>query len=465
MSWDGTGGRTPRDVPATLDPLHRAVRFLVNALLALTLPLLVAYYAYRVTLGGKSRRGFLQRLGFLPRGTLDALARTEGQPVLWIHAVSVGEVAAAHPIVREVRARLPEARIALSVTTATGRQLAEERVKECDALFYLPFDLPACVRATLEAVRPDALVLMETELWPNLIDQARALGIPTMVANGRISDRSFRRAIRVQPLYGWVLSCLDWFCCQTQADADRAAALGALPERIAVLGNSKFDETVPEMPEERRRALRAEYGLAERAPVLVYGSTGPGEDAVLLDAFQALRVGLPGLRLIHVPRHPDRGEEIRSLARERGFEAVLRSRMKAGAESPIGRDCIIILDTIGELLPLYAVADVVFVGRSLVPQAGGNILQPLSYGKPVLVGPHTENFRQITRACTEAGVCFTVGSREELAERALALLEDRSARDRIAAAAEKLLGDNRGASARYAEAIVRVAGGEPVPRG
>lgn len=464
MSWDGEGGRTSGARPATLAP-PGAVRFLYNALLALLLPLLILYYAYRVTLGGKSGRGFLERLGFLPRAVLSALERTGDEPLIWVHAVSVGEVAAAQPIIREIRRLLPRAKVALSMTTATGRQLAEERMTECHALFYLPLDLPMCVRATLDAVRPDALVLMETELWPNLIDQARARGIPTLVANGRISDRSYARALRVRPLYAWVLSCLDWFCVQTQADADRAATLGASPERVVVLGNSKFDETVPEMPGAQRRALRDEYGLAPDAPVLVYGSTGAGEDALLLDAYQAMRLGLPGLRLIHVPRHPERGPEVRSLAEDRGFEAVPRSRMRDGEESPVGRDCIVILDTIGELLPLYAIADVVFVGRSLVPQAGGNILQPLSYGKPVLVGPHTENFREIVRICTEAGICSVVSSPEELAERTVALLEHHAERVGIAERAERLLGENRGASRRYAEAVASALRGEPVSRG
>jgi 3-deoxy-D-manno-octulosonic-acid transferase len=465
MSLPGESPSPTDEAPAPADRRHRLARSLYNAALAFLLPLLLLYYAYRVTLGGKSARHLGERLGLIPRRTLRALAGEGDAPRVWVHAVSVGEVAAAHPIIRELRARNPEARIALSVTTVTGRQLAEERVKERSALFYLPLDLPTCVRAAFDSIRPDVLVIMETELWPNLLDEAHRRGIPTLLANGRVSDRSFRRARRVRFLYAWVLSCVDRLCVQTDADAERLVALGAPPDRVAVLGNSKFDESCPVVSEDECRALREEYGIALDAPLLIYGSTGPGEDGPLLDAFQAMRMALPNLRLIQDPRHPERGEEVARLARDRGFAAIRRSRVKAGEESPSGRDPVVVLDTIGELARLFAIADVVFIGRSLVPQGGGNILQPLTYGKPVLIGPHTTNFREVVRIASEAGLCFVVTTREELSEKVLALLEDLHTQQRIARDAARLLDANRGASARYAEAVSLALREESVGRG
>jgi len=459
------GGAT-RAVPeaqrSELDLSARVVRFIYNLALAAAFPLLVLYYAYRVTLGGKSGQGFLQRLGFLPADMRRAFERSPGEKLVWLHAVSVGEVSAAHPIIRELVALEPDVRLALSVPTATGYQHAVERVRERCALFYLPLDLPLCVTAAFRAVKPDLLVIMETELWPNLLDRARVEGVPVLIANGRVSDHSFRRAAKARPLYRGALSCVSWLCMQSRADGERIAWLGADPGRVLVLGNSKFDESCPDVDPASRAALRAEYGIAPEAPVLIYGSTGQGEDALRLDAFRVARMAVPGLRLIHAPRHPERGEEVRALADERGFAAVRRSLMREGKESPLGRDCVIVLDTIGELTPLYAIADVVFVGRSLVPQGGGNVLQPLYYGKPVLVGPHTTNMREMVRVARQAEVCIVVEDGEALAEAVARLLSDAAEREAIAARAGVIFEENRGASQRYARAAIAALRGEPV---
>lgn len=441
-----------------LDPEHRLVRLLYNLMLAGLLPVLAVYYAYRVTLGGKSRQGFAQRLGFLPRGLREGFDRKEGAPLVWVHAVSVGEVAVAETIVEHLLARRPDLIIALSVTTATGSELAHSRLGERCRIFYLPLDLPLCVGQALDALRPDALVLMETELWPNLLDRAHARGVRTMVVNGRVSDRSFRRAWLSRLLYGWVLRCVDDLCMQSQQDAERIVHLGADPGRVRVLGHSKFDESYPEMPSSEREALRAEYGIAADAPVLIYGSTGPGENGLLLDAFLELRCSRPDLRLIHVPRHPERAGEIEALARERGFEVVRRTSMREGVDSPIGKDCVIVIDTIGELVPLYAISDVAFVGRSLVPQGGGNILQPLAYGSPVLVGPYAANFKETVDTAKRAGVCFEVADAAALAREVLRLLDSPDLRAEIANRAHALFEENRGAAGRYADAVLASLG-------
>jgi 3-deoxy-D-manno-octulosonic-acid transferase len=439
----------------------RVVRFVYNLVLAALFPVAVLYLAYRLVVVGKSRGGFRERLGIIPEALAAAVRKGPGERLVWVHAVSVGEFGVAQTVIRELRARAPHLKVAVSVTTETGWGVASNGLPEGTPLFHMPFDLPFCVNATLRAVDPDALVLVETELWPTLLDRAHARGVACMVANGRLSDRSYRPGLRVWPLYAWVMSCVDQFTVQTAVDAERFITLGADSARVRMTGNAKFDESYPDVPEEARAALRAEYGIAPGAPVVIYGSTGPGEDAALLDAYQALRLSLPSVRLIHAPRHPERGPEVAALVGERGFAAVRRSRMLAGADSPVGRDCVIVLDTVGELARLYAIADVAFVGRSLVPLGGGNILQPLAYGKPVVVGPHTANFRETVRQAGEAGLCTVVGDAAALADELERLLGSAEARSRVAETATRVFEENRGAAGRIVDVILALLDEEP----
>ncbi len=427
------------------------MQLLYNLAIAFSFPLLLAAYIYRLTFGGKSARGLLERFGFLPRATRAALAKLRGKPLVWVHAVSVGEVAAAQPIVRALHELSPEANVVLSVTTPTGRAEAERRLPECHALFYLPLDLPSCVRRTIAAVQPDVLAILETELWPNLTAEVRRFGAPVILVNGRISDHAFSRARHFRSLYEWVFSNFREVGVQTELDAQRVQALGADPERVRILGNSKFDEPMPQVTAEEALHIRRELGFAPEDELIICGSTGPGEEEILLEAFGIVRRERPRAQLLIAPRQIERGEEIAQLARARGYTAALRSQ---GAVPPADGPRVFVLNTMGELPRVYSIASVAFVGRSLVPLGGGNILQPLAFGKPVLFGPHMENFRDYARLALDAGVGFQVSRAEELAQTVSRLLSAPDERQAIAQRAARLLEANRGASRAYAQMIV-----------
>lgn len=433
---------------------HQLARWSYNAAVAVTLPLLSIWLLWRVTVGGKARGGLTQRLGILPKEAVGAPGSGPPGPTVWIHAVSVGEVSVAQAVIHELLARRADLRIALSVTTATGYRVAQGKLAANDILFYLPVDLPLCVDAALDTLRPDMLILVETELWPNLIDAAHRRGVRAVVCNGRLSDRSFQGARRVRWLYQWVLSSLDRILVQSEQDAERFRALGAPAEAVSVTGNCKFDEPFPEVSPEEVAAMREEYGLLPDGLVWLTGSTGPGEDAPILDAFEELRRTLPHLRLIHAPRHPERADEVADAIRSRGLEVLRRTRIRDGFRPPMGHDAVILLDTIGELTRLYALCDVAFVGRSLVPLGGGNVLQPLHYGKPVIVGPHTTNFRDIVAIVRQAGVLVEVADGRGLVREVARVLSDPSFRAGVADRARAVFEQHSGASARTAEGVL-----------
>ncbi|MBD3173681.1 MAG: 3-deoxy-D-manno-octulosonic acid transferase [Armatimonadia bacterium] len=450
-----TRGRSaPNHPPGELHWRYRVVRWVYNLILAAALPLVFAWVGWRTTFGGKPRYGFMQRLGLLPQEVMRCWSRDASTSIVWVHAVSVGEVSVSQAVVREMIRRDPAVRIVMSVTTATGYRVAQEKLPEGCALFYLPMDLPICVKAALSAVRPDMLLLMETELWPNLLDAAHAMGIRTLVCNGRVSDRSYARAHHVRWFYGWVLHCVDRVYAQSEQDAERFRGLGAEPDAVSVTGSCKFDEEFPEVTPQDATALRGEYGFTPDQLVWVNGSTGPGEDAILLDAFVTLRRKWPQLRLLHAPRHPERADQVADLARDRGLSVLRRTEMLQGTEAPMGHDSIVLLDTVGELTRLYAIGDVVFVGRSLVPLGGGNVLQPLHYGKPVVVGRHTTNFRDTVRIAKSAGVVTEVRDQAELVEEVDRLLRSDEARRSIASKAAAVFREHRGASARTADGAI-----------
>jgi len=422
--------------------------------LAALTPAICGFFVYRVTLGRKPVVGLRERLGWLPRGVASACRRSPGDRLVWIHAVSVGEAVPAQALAAAIQSRDPDVRIVVSSTTTGGREMAQSRLACARAFFYLPYDLPWCVERTLDAVSPDVLVIMETELWPNLLAAARARGINTMVANARISDRAFGRFLRFRWLYRWVLSNVSLVAAQSLLCAQRFAELGAPPERVQVLGNLKFDEARPDVPGDRCRELRGQLGLEERHQVLVFGSTAPEENEALLDAFAVIRAEEPHARLIIAPRHLERVSDCVRTAEQHGFRTVLRSQLPAAGDN----DRVIVLDTFGELATLYALSTVAFIGRSLVPLGGGNLLQPLGFGVPVVFGPHMENFREAARSALEAGVAFEVTSAAGLAEACYRLLRSPDERARVAQRASAWLAENAGAAGRHADALAGLLG-------
>jgi 3-deoxy-D-manno-octulosonic-acid transferase len=340
------------------------------------------------------------------------------EPRCWIHAVSVGESAAAVPLVEGIRRRWPELGIVVSTITPTGARIVAERLAGTATHRYFPIDLPGPVRRALDAARPRFFVAIETELWPNFLRALARRRVPAMIANGRISDRSFRRYRRVRVLMRRVLADVTVFAMQTEEDARRIVALGAPPDRVVVTGNLKSDLLPEADPEEAR--WRQRLGLEAHTRLWIAGSTHRGEEAVVLDAFDRLRARHPQLALLLAPRHPERADEVEALLRERGLAAVRRSRLGAGA--PAG--AVVILDTVGELAALYALADVVFVGGSFVPIGGHNVLEPAMRGKPVLMGPHMSNFREGAELLQQSGGGLVVKDGPALEHALTRLLDD-----------------------------------------
>lgn len=351
------------------------------------------------------------RLGF-------GAARDGRAPAAWIHAVSLGETIAAAPLVLGLRRAYPELPIVVTTVTETGARLVRERFAGVAEHRYFPFDLPTAVRRAVARIRPAFFVCIETELWPNLLRELATRGVPAMIANGRLSDRSFRRYRWVRRPLAAVLRDVRVFGMQSVEDARRIIVLGAPPERVVVTGNLKH-EALPD-PAGAADLWRRLLGLVAGQPVWIAGSTHRGEDEVVLAAHRAVLDKFPRLALVLAPRHPERVPEVMALTAGRGFTAVRRSELP---RARAGR-AVIVLDTVGELAQLYTIADVVFVGGSLVPAGGHNMLEPALRKKPVLLGPHTSNFREVAALLIEAGAATVVSDAKSLAAALAALLGD-----------------------------------------
>lgn len=421
--------------------------FLYNGLLLLLSPVWALLLALRLA-KGKSRPGWSERWGRLrPDFPVKRGSR------IWVHAASVGEVSAATSILEELKKLKPDAEIVISTITPGGHETAAALVgRLATTVFYAPFDLPWSVGRSLATVQPDALVIVETEIWPNLLSITPRRGTKTVLVNGRISDRSFSRYLRLRPLFRWALSHVDRILTQTETDAERFRHIGAPRERVTVTGNSKFDQSVDRRTAAEAAELKRELRLPADAPVLVVGSTRtPDEEREVIAAYVEARREFPDLCLIHAPRHVDRADEVSAIMIEAGLNPVRRTRM-AESEGPVEH---LILDTFGELANVYGLGDVAFIGNSLLPPGGGqNLLQPLAQGKPAIYGPYMQNFRDLTAMAEMAGVGIRIMNRPELTQQLVTLLKDAGLRGRIAEAAVALILANQGASRRYAECIV-----------
>jgi len=341
-------------------------------------------------------------------------------PCGWIHAVSVGEAIAAAPLVEGLRRRWPALPLVVSTVTETGARVVRQRFTGLASHRYLPLDFPGASRRVIASIRPAFFVGMETELWPNLLRTLAARGVPAMVANGRLSDRSFRRYRLVRGAMRRVLADVSVFGMQSDEDARRVIALGATPERVVVTGNVKH-EALPD-PAGAADLWRRLAGLAPRQMVWIAGSTHRGEEGAVLDAHVAARATRPDLALIIAPRHPERVGEVISLVTSRGFTAVRRSELPGAV--PDRATTVIVLDTVGELAQLYSIADVVFVGGSLAPFGGHNMLEPAARAKPVLFGPHTTNFRDAATLLLDSEGGRLVHDSRELGVELIRLLDD-----------------------------------------
>jgi len=429
-----------------LDLITSLYSFFYSLALAGGMLVSLPYWLFQMARHGKYRKGFAERLGRLPsRLQLPGLH----EPVIWVHAVSVGEVLAVAGLVEELRRRCPRHRIFISTTTDTGQALARKRFAEAN-VFYFPMDFAFAVRPYLRALRPELVVIAETEFWPNFMRLARALGARIAVVNARISDRSWPRYRRFRGLLRKVLGNVELFLAQTSGDATRLQDIGARAERVRVTGNLKFDIPLPAAPaivESLRKSITASGG----GPVLVCGSTVDGEESLLLKAFENVLVQYPGAVMILAPRHPERFLVVAGLLEQMSIRVCRRSLWNG---EPL-TGAVLLLDTIGELAALYALADIAFVGGSLVPRGGHNIIEPAQHGVATLVGNHTENFRDIVNLFQSREAVRIVGP-AELPLVLLELLANDAERRALGQRAAETMRSQIGATARTADELQRM---------
>ncbi len=421
---------------------------LYSALLAAGLLLSFPYWLVQNLRHGKYRTGVGERLGRIPR----RLQSNRPRPVVWVHAVSVGEVLAVSGLVSELKAGLPEHRIVVSTTTDTGQKLARSRFGDQD-VFYVPLDFGFAIRPYLKLLRPELMVVAETEFWPNFLRLAHQGGAKIAVVNARISDRSLRGYLRFRMLLSRVLHYVDLFLAQTEEDAQRLQQVGAPVARIQVSGNLKFDVAVPPSPAIVTSARKVFYE-AGTGPVLVCGSTVEGEEPLLLRAFENVLASHPRAVMILAPRHPERFAEVADLLRQLGIRYWRRSLWSG--EPMVGG--VLLLDTIGELSALYAVADIAFVGGSLVPRGGHNIIEPAQHGVAIVVGNHTENFRDIVGLFQSRGAVRVVGP-AELPLVFMELIANPEERATLGRRAIETLASQKGATQRTTDALVNLLAG------
>lgn len=437
--------------------------FLVYSLLfALGVILTAPYYLWRMRGRILSGADWRERLGILPAQFEETQLHAPGG--IWVHAVSVGETLAAAGLVQALQKERPERRIFLSCVTRAGREVGETRLPNVAGHFYLPLDFRFAVRRAFARVQPALLMIVETELWPNLLRTARENGARVLLVNARLSSRSFSGYRKVKPFMRRILDCVDWIGAQTTQDAERFIALGASPDRVMVTGNLKFDGKPPQAGR-LASELRAGLAGAHRGPVIIAASTMPGEEPMLLQAWNEIRKQHPKALFILVPRHPNRFEAVAQLLSESGRSFIRRTTLNPGVQEfahQLAAPEILLLDTVGELAGVLEVADVVFVGGSLVPTGGHNPLEPAYWGKPILFGRHMDNFRDIAQLFLESGAAAAVKDHADLAGRVHELLQDEGKRNAMGKRARQLMEQGSGATERTLERL-RIMLGIPVP--
>ncbi|MEE4144039.1 MAG: lipid IV(A) 3-deoxy-D-manno-octulosonic acid transferase [Halieaceae bacterium] len=425
------------------------MRLFYSALYYCLLPLLVLRLLWRSRRAPAYRRRLAERFGCFPGRGPDAA------PAIWVHAVSVGESLAAAPLVESLLLRFPDYPVVFTTTTPTG----SERVR---ALFggrvfhvYAPWDLPGSLGRFLRRTRPRLLVIMETELWPNMLHRARAAGCDILLANARLSERSASGYARLPGLTRQMLGKVSTFACQSQADSERFLALGASPSALQVTGNTKFDLVLDDRLRAAAAQLRQRFSAGDR-PVLVAASTHPGEEQLILAAYRRIRDALGDCLLVLVPRHPERFAEVYALCTGQGWQVLRRS----GGGSPGAADDILLGDTMGELLLLLGTATVAVFGGSLLGHGGHNVLEAAAWGVPAVTGPHMENFAGVSDLLCDEGALVRLDSAAGLDACLLELLADPARRQRMGLAGIRVVAANRGASARLLELVSRQLAGD-----
>ncbi len=425
--------------------------FLYDIVLFLATPLIVAYDLIRAWRRGKRREGIAERLGIYDAEMVAALS---GRKTIWVHAVSVGETIAVKPLLKAIREEFPDIAIVLSNVTETGRSIAE-KTAGIDRCVYFPSDYRFTVRRALAQVHPALVIVVETEIWPNFLRVTREMGIPALLVNGRISDRSFGRYLTFKGFFRPVLKNVSAFCMQTAEDVRRIIAIGAEPDRVHVSGNLKYDIPVTVPTAEKKREMRGTWRIPAGAMVITAGSTHEGEEEAVLAAYQRLLAKGRECFMVLVPRHPERAGQVAGILGNFGMKFTLRSELER-REDEFRAGEVLLVDTVGELMRFYAIADLAFVGGSLVPTGGHNILEPASLGTPVLFGPHMNNFRESAALLLAGGGGFQVKDREDLAAVQQNLLDDPGKRSDAGQNGMRLLLENGGATQKQMEMIKRL---------
>ncbi len=414
---------------------------LLYNLLALVLVVLAApVFLYRLIREAGFGERLKQSFGWLPSETV---AKVANKNAIWLHAASVGEIVATSPMVKEIKKEMPDSVVVISVVTASGYDMAKRIIPEADGVIFFPLDLPWLSCHVVKKIAPQAFLLVETELWPNFLKASRKAGIPVMMVNGRIGDKSFGNYRYLGSVLQDMLQTVVKFCMQSSIDAQYIIKLGADPQRVMVTGNTKYDQTYTDVSEDEQKLLISQYGFAGQGPIIIAGSTHKGEEESLFASFSKIRKHFPQACLVIAPRDIQRADELVSMAAATGHRAVKRSKLEK--ETASGHNNVI-LDTIGELGRVYSIADVVFVGGSLIPQGGHNILEPAAHGKPIVVGPHMFNFKDIYALLSDRKACITAKDPALLTDKLLAVLENKELSETMSKNARAIIEENRGAA-------------------
>lgn len=416
--------------------MHFLYNLLTILFIVLATPVFIMRYIREEGFGQRLQQSF----GFLPAEDLVPVAH---KGCIWLHAASVGEIVAASPIIKEIRREFPGKPVLISVVTSSGYAMAKRIIKDADSIIFFPLDLPYLSYSVVKRIRPSVFLLVETELWPNFLKAARHFSIPVMMVNGRISDKSVERYHYMRSVLKDMLNTVDTFCMQSTIDAQYIIRLGADVRRVVVTGNTKFDQTYTSISPTEQQVLLQEMGMQDIAAILLAGSTHTGEEEMLFTALQKVRESFPTVKLIIAPRDIMRCEEIVDLAANYGFKGALRRTLLT---EPNNDHDVVVLDTIGELGKIYSVGTIIYVGGSLVPRGGHNILEPAAHGKPILVGPHMFNFKDTYALFSRREACVTVYDATTLGTSFLEILNNEQLRLKMSQETLAIIQENRGAS-------------------
>ncbi len=407
----------------------------------------IIYFPYLI-IKGKWHSQFKTRFGHFPS---DWVEKLEGAKCIWIHAVSVGEVLMVVDLIKRIKSAFPHHNIICSTVTKTGNKIAQENLDKSCLVIYAPLDFSWIVHKFISMINPEIYISTETEIWPNLYTALKKRGIPIFQINGRISDHAFKGYHRVRFLTKRILSCVELFYMQSSLDAERIKKLGAEADKVHVVGNLKFD-TIPDLVE----VTKVDMGFQAAEDLLIAGSTHPGEEKILIDVYKKISGEFSNLRLVIAPRHIERTDEIVKIVENLGYRAVRFSQIRQGEGN--GQDAVVVIDTIGQLRALYSLAKIVFIGKTLTVGGGQNMIESAYFGKPTIVGPLTQNFKDVVNILKKSKAIIEVNNAEELFDEIQALLQDPQRAQQIGEAAKKTVKEYQGSTTQTVEAITALLG-------